>query len=61
MQLRRRDRKQVVAGPDLALRCREPILDELDRLGLTRRKIAVFWSDRGYHLGVQTLWAKTSK
>jgi len=36
------------------------VLDALEREGLAGRTIVVFWSDHGYHLGEQTLWAKTS-
>ncbi len=36
------------------------VLNELDALELRENTIVVFWSDHGYHLGEQTLWAKTS-
>ncbi len=36
------------------------VLDELDKLGLADSTIVVFWSDHGFHIGEQTLWAKTS-
>ena len=36
------------------------VLGELERQGLVEETIVVFWSDHGFHLGEQTLWAKTS-
>jgi iduronate 2-sulfatase len=36
------------------------LMDQLERSGLADNTIVVFWSDHGFHLGEQALWAKTS-
>jgi iduronate 2-sulfatase len=36
------------------------VIDELDRLGLRDNTIVILWSDHGFHLGENSLWAKTS-
>ena len=36
------------------------VLEELDRLNLRNNTIVVLWSDHGFHLGENGLWAKTS-
>ena len=34
------------------------LLDELDKLGLSRNTIVVLWGDHGWHLGDQLVWGK---
>lgn len=34
------------------------VLDELDRLGLSKNTIVVFWGDQGYQLGEKGKWSK---